>query len=96
MLMLASVGTFLSVGIKLPYFIWFGRESTIAPKDHPWNMVLHNAPANLDDNRNVTAWHWYLEITPRLTNPAGFEMGSGIYINTLAPEECASLLRDAL
>lgn len=62
--------------------------------EHPWNMVLHNAPANLDDGRDVTAYHWFLEITPRLTNPAGFEMGSGIYINTVAPEESAALLRE--
>jgi multicomponent Na+:H+ antiporter subunit D len=38
MLMLASVGTFLSVGIKLPYFIWFGKDSGVEAKDAPWNM----------------------------------------------------------
>ncbi|MBF0119752.1 MAG: Na(+)/H(+) antiporter subunit D [Desulfobacterales bacterium] len=39
MLLIASVGTFLSVGIKMPYFIWFGnKESDIQPKDPPWNM----------------------------------------------------------
>jgi len=38
MLMLASVGTFLSVGIKLPYFIWFGKDSGVPAKDAPWNM----------------------------------------------------------
>lgn len=61
--------------------------------EHPWNMVLHNAPANLDGERDATAYHWFLEITPRLTNPAGFEMGSGFSINTVAPEECAEILR---
>jgi len=42
MLTLASVGTFLSVGIKLPYFIWFGEERGNFPeaKDPPWNMLL--------------------------------------------------------
>jgi multicomponent Na+:H+ antiporter subunit D len=39
MLLLASVGTFLSVGIKLPYFIWFGEDKGLAAKDPPWNMV---------------------------------------------------------
>ncbi|MBI5016847.1 MAG: Na(+)/H(+) antiporter subunit D [Deltaproteobacteria bacterium] len=39
MLLLASVGTFLSVGIKLPYFIWFGEDSGVPAKDPPWNMV---------------------------------------------------------
>lgn len=38
MLMLASVGTFLSVGIKLPYFLWFGKDSGVAAKEAPWNM----------------------------------------------------------
>ncbi len=38
MLMLASVGTFLSVGIKLPYFLWFGKDSGVPAKEAPWNM----------------------------------------------------------
>jgi UDPglucose--hexose-1-phosphate uridylyltransferase len=62
--------------------------------EHPWNMVLHNAPANLDEGRDTTVYHWFIEIAPRLTNPAGFEMGSGYSINTVAPEECAALLRE--
>ncbi|GAB4275118.1 MAG: Na(+)/H(+) antiporter subunit D [Deferrisomatales bacterium] len=40
MLILASVGTFLSVGIKLPYFIWFGKDSGVEAKDPPKNMVV--------------------------------------------------------
>jgi multicomponent Na+:H+ antiporter subunit D len=40
MLLLASVGTFLSVGIKLPYFIWFGEDKGVPAKDPPGNMVL--------------------------------------------------------
>ncbi len=40
MLLLASVGTFLSVGIKLPYFIWFGKDATIQPKEAPYNMQI--------------------------------------------------------
>ena len=62
--------------------------------EHPWNMVLHNAPMDPEGHLNVEAYHWFLEITPRLTNLAGFEMGSGFYINTVAPEECAELLRE--
>jgi UDPglucose--hexose-1-phosphate uridylyltransferase len=62
--------------------------------EHPWNMVLHNAPVDPEGHLNVEAYHWFLEITPRLTNPAGFEMGSGFFINTVAPEECAALLRE--
>jgi multicomponent Na+:H+ antiporter subunit D len=40
MLLLASVGTFLSVGIKLPYFIWFGEDSGVEAKDPPMNMLI--------------------------------------------------------
>jgi multicomponent Na+:H+ antiporter subunit D len=47
MLLLAAVGTFLSVGIKLPYFVWFGgkKDSDIECKDAPWNMILGMAMA---------------------------------------------------
>jgi multicomponent Na+:H+ antiporter subunit D len=45
MMTLAAVGTFLSVGIKLPYFIWFGKDSGVAAKDAPWNMNLGMAIA---------------------------------------------------
>lgn len=40
MLLLASVGTFLSVGIKLPYFIWFGEDKGVVCKDPPRNMLV--------------------------------------------------------
>ena len=47
LLTLAAVGTFLSVGIKLPYFVWFGgkEKSDIDCKDAPWNMNLGMAMA---------------------------------------------------
>jgi multicomponent Na+:H+ antiporter subunit D len=45
-LLAAAVGTFLSVGVKLPYFIWYGgKESAIEAKDPPWNMQLAMAIA---------------------------------------------------
>ena len=40
LLTLASVGTFLSVGLKLPYYTWFGQKSSVAPKDTPPGMYL--------------------------------------------------------
>ena len=39
-------------------------------------------------------YHWHFRIIPRLTAIAGFEMGSGIYINTVLPEETARLTRE--
>jgi UDPglucose--hexose-1-phosphate uridylyltransferase len=46
----------------------------------------------------LNAWlhegrHWHLELVPRLTVLAGLELGAGIYVNTLAPEEAAARLR---
>ena len=48
----------------------------------------------------LNAWlhdgdHWHVELVPRLTVLAGIELGAGIYVNTLAPEEAARRLRDA-
>jgi multicomponent Na+:H+ antiporter subunit D len=39
LLLLASVGTFLSVGLKLPYFAFFGKDSDLQPKEPPKNML---------------------------------------------------------
>jgi UDPglucose--hexose-1-phosphate uridylyltransferase len=58
--------------------------------DPDYNYIVHSAPVGDDD---VKYFHWYLSILPRLTTPAGFEMGSGIYINVMAPEQCAQMLR---
>jgi multicomponent Na+:H+ antiporter subunit D len=40
LLSMASVGTFLSVGLKLPYFTFLGKDSGLRPKEAPWNMLL--------------------------------------------------------
>jgi len=37
--------------------------------------------------------HWYVTIVPRLSRTAGFELGSGIFINPAIPEESAAFLR---
>ncbi len=39
-------------------------------------------------------FHWYLAIIPRISKTAGFEIGSGMYINPSVPEESAAFLRD--
>jgi UDPglucose--hexose-1-phosphate uridylyltransferase len=39
--------------------------------------------------------HWHLELVPRTTKLAGLELGAGVYINALAPEQAAAALRDA-
>jgi len=54
-----------------------------------YNYVIHTAPIK-DEQEDY--YHWQLQIIPRLTNPAGFELGSGIYINVFPPEEAAQFL----
>ncbi|MBN2809533.1 MAG: galactose-1-phosphate uridylyltransferase [Deltaproteobacteria bacterium] len=59
----------------------------------PYNFILHTAPVNYLDTS--TFYHWHIEIIPKLTRVAGFEWGSGFYINPTPPEESAKFLRDA-
>ncbi len=70
--------------------------------DPPYNFVLHTAPFRRK-RAKVGYWktldedyHWHIELIPRLTRVAGFEWGSGFYINPTPPEEAARYLRDAL
>ncbi len=58
----------------------------------PFNYMLHTAP--LDKSENAYD-HWHFEIIPRLTKVAGFEWGSGFYINPTPPEDAAHYLREA-
>jgi UDPglucose--hexose-1-phosphate uridylyltransferase len=64
----------------------------VSLQDPPYNFTLLNIPCS--PNR-VYDFHWHLEITPRLTTPAGFEMGTSIYINVTPPEDAARYLREA-
>jgi UDPglucose--hexose-1-phosphate uridylyltransferase len=55
-----------------------------------YNLIIHTAPF---DTPPHDYYYWHLEILPRLTRAAGFEWGSGCFINPLAPEEAADRLR---
>jgi UDPglucose--hexose-1-phosphate uridylyltransferase len=57
-----------------------------------YNLIVHSAPFSEDAN---DAYHWHVELMPRLTRVAGFEWGTGFYINPTSPEEAARVLRDA-
>jgi len=61
-------------------------------KDPSYNYILHSAP--LDDPERDD-FHWHIEIMPRLTKVAGFEWGTGFYINPTPPELAAKTLREA-
>lgn len=61
--------------------------------DRPaYNYIIHTAPF---DTQRLRHYHWHIEIMPRLTNVAGFEWGTGFYINPVPPEEAAAFLRTA-
>ncbi len=70
-----------------------------ALKRPQYNFIIHTSPnSNNPDgskDRDVKDYHWHFEIMPRLTKVAGFEWGSGFYINPTPPEEAAEYMREA-
>ena len=59
--------------------------------DPDYNYIIDSTPVDHTGNRH---YHWHLEILPKLSTRAGFEIGSGINVNTILPEKCAKLLRE--
>ncbi len=69
--------------------------------DPAYNFLIHTIPNVKARPKRTSYWdtievdyHWHIEIMPRLTGIAGFEWGTGFYINPTAPEEAAKYLRD--
>jgi UDPglucose--hexose-1-phosphate uridylyltransferase len=60
-------------------------------EDPDYNLIIHTAPVD-DEHKSYFLWH--IQIIPRLTHVAGFELGSGIYINSAVPEETAAFMRN--
>ncbi len=61
--------------------------------DNPaYNLVIHSSPVQ---DANNEYYHWHIEFMPKLTKTAGFEWGTGFYINPTPPEEAAKFLREA-
>jgi len=58
----------------------------------PYNFILHTSAFKDEVN---DYYHWHIEIVPKLTKPAGFEWGSGFFINPTPPEEAAKFMREA-
>jgi UDPglucose--hexose-1-phosphate uridylyltransferase len=67
------------------------RRVYYALNDPDYNYVIRTAPQCEHSARHL---HWYLALVPRVTQSAGFEMGSGMFINTALPEESARFLRE--
>lgn len=60
--------------------------------DNPaYNYIIHTSPFDVPF---LPHYHWHIEIIPRLTRVAGFEWGTGFYINPVPPEESADILRE--
>ena len=63
-----------------------------AALDQPaYNYIVHTAPF---DTQELGHYHWHIEIMPSLTKTAGFEWGTGFYINPVPPEQAAAFLRE--
>lgn len=62
-----------------------------ALNDPGYNILVQTAPNDASINNE---YHWRLQIMPRLTKVAGFEWGTGFYINPTPPEEAATILRE--
>ncbi len=76
------------------------RRLTLALDDPAYNLVLHTAPNphplrphSYEAGLLQHAWHWHLDIFPRLLAPAGHEQATGLYVNPTPPEEAAAFLR---
>lgn len=62
--------------------------------DPDYNVVMYSAPSN--EGHAAAVFHWHLKLIPRIATQAGFEIGSAMSINTVAPEDAADDLRRAL
>jgi UDPglucose--hexose-1-phosphate uridylyltransferase len=65
--------------------IYFGLN------DPDYNYIIRSAP---EHEHQLGYLHWYISVIPRVTRTAGFELGSGMFINTTPPEESARFLRE--
>ena len=57
----------------------------------PYNLIIHSAPFSEDTS---AFFHWHVELMPRIVRQAGFEWGSGFYINPVLPEQAGAFLRE--
>lgn len=56
--------------------------------DVPYNIVFHSAPY-----RAMGTYHWHVHLLPKLTTMAGFELGTGVFVNIVSPEVACEALR---
>jgi len=74
--------------------------------DPPYNVIVHNGPARPEGagtrvadaqiENQGTPFHWWVEVVPRVAVLAGFELGTGVLVNTVDPASAAARLRELL
>lgn len=64
----------------------------VAAGDPDYNLIVQSAPVH---EERTPYFLWHLQLIPRMSTAAGFELGSGMSINTVAPEDAATALREA-
>ncbi|MDP1629355.1 MAG: DUF4921 family protein, partial [bacterium] len=62
-------------------------------KNPAYNFFIHTAPVTSRPAKDYYHYHWHLEILPKTSTWAGFELGAGIEISTIEPEKAAEYLR---
>lgn len=70
------------------------RRLSVVSDELAYNLVLHTAPWEVGGTIE-SSFHWHIELLPRLTGLAGFELGTGTFINPVTAEEAAKRLRAA-
>ncbi len=66
------------------------RRIYIGLRDPDYNLIIRTGPVK---EPGSVYFHWYVSLVPRVNRAAGFEMGSGMYINPALPESSAAFLR---
>jgi UDPglucose--hexose-1-phosphate uridylyltransferase len=66
-----------------------GRLAAVLGASPPLNLWLRTAP------RGAAHFCWHIDVVPRLAQPAGLELGTGLWLNPLPPERAAAMLREA-
>ena len=82
-------GEFASLARMLKDILQRMNATLLTP---PYNLIVHSAPLHDEPGANEF-YHWHVEVMPKLTRVAGFEWGTGFYINPTGPEEAAEVLR---
>lgn len=65
------------------------KKLRVTMEDLSYNLIIHTMPVK---EPGVPYYHWHIEIMPKLSQVAGFEWGTGFYINTVSPEDAASMM----